>query len=305
MNNMASISIDLGELQNSCFVVMPFSPLFSTQYERVIRPAVEAAGLICIRGDEIYTKPRIMDDIWQSLRSSRVIIAELTGKNPNVMYEIGLAHALGKVVIILTRNEDDVPFDLKALRYLFYDTGDPFWGQNLQSALKQMLSNVLSSKGLSDYLAGISELQAPEYPKHSPLLAANNLKKEDIRNVVGIWQGTYDNNNGQSHQAIMNLSQDGKNLTGVMTVTFPDEEMMVTVQETLSGTVEGSDIALEGVNYTYLQNVEGDGYLLETFSLKLTPDGNRMDGSVNDEEGTYSVTLSRIAAGKRSRRKRK
>lgn len=301
MSNIASISIDLGELQNACFVVMPFSPLFSTQYERVIRPAVEDAGLICVRGDEIYTKSRIMDDIWQSIRSSRVIIAELTGKNPNVMYEIGLAHALGKAVIILTRNEDDVPFDLKALRYLFYDTGDPFWGQNLQTALKQMLLNVLSTKGLSDNLKGISELQKPEYPERSKP-TKEGVKESDIISVAGIWQGTYENNSSQTHQAIMNLSQDGKNLTGVMTITFPEDDKMVTIQETLSGTIEGLVIALEGVNYTYLQKDESDGFLLETYSLKLAPDHTKMDGAVHDENGTYSVTLSRVAAAKKSKK---
>ena len=109
---MVKVEIDLGNLTNSCFVIMPFSPTYETEYERIIRPAVEAAGLACIRADEIYSKPQITADIWKSLRAARIVIAELTGKNSNVLYEVGLAHALGKPVIIITRNEDDVPFDL-------------------------------------------------------------------------------------------------------------------------------------------------------------------------------------------------
>ena len=125
---MAKIEISLGVLTNSCFVIMPFSPTYNTEYERVIRPAVEATGLACIRADEIYSKPQIMADIWKSIRSARLVIAELTGRNTNVFYEVGLAHTLGKPVIIITRNEEDVPFDLKALRYVYYNTEDPFWG---------------------------------------------------------------------------------------------------------------------------------------------------------------------------------
>ena len=106
------INVDLGTLDQICFVAMPFTSLFKAQYERVIRLAIEATGLRCIRGDEIYSKPRIMDDVWKSIRSARLVVAELTGKNPNVFYEVGLAHAIGEPVISLTRNEDDVPFDL-------------------------------------------------------------------------------------------------------------------------------------------------------------------------------------------------
>src|ERR1041385_3895652 len=112
-----SVLVEIGEVENTCFVAMPFNNLFQIQYERVIRPAVEELGLKCIRADEIYLTPQIMADIWNGIRKSRLIIAELTGRNPNVFYEIGLAHAIGKPIILLTRREEDVPFDLKSLRY--------------------------------------------------------------------------------------------------------------------------------------------------------------------------------------------
>ena len=148
--------IDLGDLKNTCFIVMPFDKLFQTQYEKIIRPTVSSLALDCIRGDEIYTKQRIMDDIWTSIRSCRLVIAELSGKNPNVMYEVGLAHAIGKPVIIITRNGDDVPFDLKALRYLFYDINDPFWGENLKLGLTSLIENVLENQNIDRYLEGIN-----------------------------------------------------------------------------------------------------------------------------------------------------
>ena len=82
------IEIQLGKLRNTCFVVMPFDSLFQTQYERVIKPSIESIGIECIRGDEIYARPDIMSDIWKSIREARFILAELTGRNPNVFYEL-------------------------------------------------------------------------------------------------------------------------------------------------------------------------------------------------------------------------
>jgi len=66
---------------------MPFSPTFSNQYEHVIKPAVEETGLFCVRADEIYSKPHIMSDIWACLRASKLVIAELSGRNTNVFYD--------------------------------------------------------------------------------------------------------------------------------------------------------------------------------------------------------------------------
>lgn len=137
------MEICLGKLLNSCFVIMPFSAIFDAEYAHVIRPAIEVAGLSSVRADQIYSKPQIMADIWKALRSSRIVIAELSEKNANVFYEVGLAHALGKPVITITRNEQDVPFDLKALRYLYYDTNNPSWGESLKKDLTQMISSIL------------------------------------------------------------------------------------------------------------------------------------------------------------------
>jgi hypothetical protein len=64
-------------------------------------------------------------------RSACSVVAELTTKNPNVFYELGLAHALEKPVVLVSSNEGDVPFDLKHIRVIYYDLTDPFWGQKL------------------------------------------------------------------------------------------------------------------------------------------------------------------------------
>src|ERR1043165_6182940 len=90
------ITIDLPAIRHSCFVIMPFAPTYQTMYERIIKPAVESADLECVRADEVFSRAQITHEIWQTIRSCRVVLAELTGKNANVLYELGLAHAIGK-----------------------------------------------------------------------------------------------------------------------------------------------------------------------------------------------------------------
>ena len=62
-----------------------------------------------------------MSDVWEAMNSARVIVADCTGRNPNVFYEIGVAHTLGRTVILITQNDSDVPFDLQAIRYIQYE----------------------------------------------------------------------------------------------------------------------------------------------------------------------------------------
>ena len=73
------------------------------------------------------------------------MLADVTGKNPNVFYELGLAHAIGKPVVIVTRSMDDVPFDLRALRVIEYDVQDPEWSDVLVAKIEKALREVLAA----------------------------------------------------------------------------------------------------------------------------------------------------------------
>lgn len=105
---------------NLCFVLMPFVKEMDPIYIDHIKPVMESEGISCQRADEIVGTSIITFDIWEKINRSRFIIADLTGKNPNVFYEIGLAHALGKEVILITQTINDVPFDLKSVRCIVY-----------------------------------------------------------------------------------------------------------------------------------------------------------------------------------------
>lgn len=131
------------EATDRCFVMMPFAPPLGGYYESVYKPAIEKAGLQPVRADaEIFGAGKIMDQIWSGIRGARVLLAELTQRNPNVFYELGLAHALEKPVVLVSSNEEDVPFDLHHIRVIYYDVTDPFWGQKL---IAKVAENILSA----------------------------------------------------------------------------------------------------------------------------------------------------------------
>jgi len=99
--------------------MMPFDPRFDAVYATLKRCA-EAAGLRCRRADDIWENPAVMQDVVSLIDRSRVIVCDCTGRNPNVFYEAGIAHALGREVILITQNDSDIPFDLRHLRYVTY-----------------------------------------------------------------------------------------------------------------------------------------------------------------------------------------
>lgn len=128
---------------DSCFVMMPFADPIGSYYEKIYKPAIEKAGLKAVRADnEIFGAGKIMDQIWTGINSAKVLISELTSRNPNVFYELGLAHALQKPVVLVSSNEDDVPFDLHHIRVIYYEVTDPFWGSKL---IDKIAENLLSA----------------------------------------------------------------------------------------------------------------------------------------------------------------
>ncbi|TET19843.1 hypothetical protein E3J74_05080 [Candidatus Bathyarchaeota archaeon] len=279
---MPKVEIELGTLTNTCFIIMPFNPTFQSEYESIIRPAVEAVKLTPIRADEIYSRPRVTADIWKGLRSARIVIAELTGKNTNVFYEVGLAHSLGKPVIIITRNQDDVPFDLKALRYVYYDIDDPFWGENLKKALIRMLENVLKEKEYGTVFKGITVSGKIQYEKRkSP---KKTKAEKPYYHLTGIWQGEMKVRQ-QTYNCNLHLVQTDGKLSGTMTISWTDEEELSVVQEAMVGEIMEDSLSLRGVSYSYLQQGASPGYNPDVFMLKVASDGNEISGPCDDTKG--------------------
>ena len=287
------VTVDIGGIENSCFVAMPFDGLFQRQYERVIRPAVEELGLKCVRGDEIYSKPEIMADIWKAIRMSRLLIAELTGHNPNEFYEVGLAHAIGKPILLLTRNQEDVPFDLKALRYLYYEVNDPFWGENLHNAIKNMVTNILHEPVSHTYLDGICpRFQIPTLPEPR---GAKFVALTASFDISGDWKAEWKRDVGTiKHQGVLYITQEGDQLSATMTVTYERTGIMTVIQEILTGSIQGDRVHLGGASYTYIRQGASNLYHLDNFDVNLEPDGKAMHGEFFSTRGRGRASLTRI-----------
>ena len=124
------------------FVLMSFDPDFKPIYATHISRVVKNLGLTVGRADDFFTAHSVMADVWTAVYRTRVVIADCTKRNPNVFYEIGMAHTVGKPVILITRDEADVPFDLRHLRHIKYAYTPP--GVDVfEDALERTLQDVL------------------------------------------------------------------------------------------------------------------------------------------------------------------
>lgn len=101
------------------FVLTPFHPDFQKSYDTILEIA-QRSGLKCLRGDEEFARGDILSHILRLIVKARVVVANLEGRNPNVFYELGIAQAIDKPVILIAKVLEEVPFDVQANRVLVY-----------------------------------------------------------------------------------------------------------------------------------------------------------------------------------------
>lgn len=100
-------------------VMMPFDAKFNSVYAG-LQESVKVADMKCRRVDDIWEHDHIIQDVASLICKASVVICDATGRNANVFYEMGIAHTLGKDVIIVTQSPDDVPFDVAHIRHIRY-----------------------------------------------------------------------------------------------------------------------------------------------------------------------------------------
>jgi hypothetical protein len=137
------------EFLDICFVMMPFGGWFDRYYQEIYIPAVKDAGLEPIRADELFSTGSVVEQIWEQISKAKVLLADLTDKNPNVFYELGLSHAAFKPVVFTSARVDDVPFDLRHLRVIIYETREPEWAQKLRKHITEYLRNTIKEPAKS------------------------------------------------------------------------------------------------------------------------------------------------------------
>jgi hypothetical protein len=111
--------------KQTCFVLMPFVEKFRSVYDAIVN-VVEGPDIgfaRCRRADELFGGGHIMADVIQGIARAEVVIADVTDRNPNVFYELGIAHSFKEIqsVLMITQSLDDLPFDLRHMRHIVYD----------------------------------------------------------------------------------------------------------------------------------------------------------------------------------------
>jgi hypothetical protein len=142
------------------FVIMPFGEGFDEIYGLFIAGAISEAGYEVFRADDIRSQQNILKDILAGVTESALVIADLTGANPNVYYELGLAHAFRKRVILLTQRVDELPFDLRSYRVIRYSTHFAEIGR-ARAQLVALASDALDDRipfgsPVTDFLSGVT-----------------------------------------------------------------------------------------------------------------------------------------------------
>jgi hypothetical protein len=128
-------------LRRNCFVMMPFSEAGNTLFDSVIYPAVVQLGIIPVRADRLNLTGDALQTLRQAIDNCDGALADITGSNPNVMYELGLAHAQNKPVVIIceygdARRLESLPFDLRNHHVIGYGEDKENLKKKIQASLK-------------------------------------------------------------------------------------------------------------------------------------------------------------------------
>jgi hypothetical protein len=154
-----------------CFVLMPLAGEFDDLYRYAIKPAVESAGFACSRADEIADLGSILDSVIKRIAYADLVIVDVSKANPNVFYELGIAHSLAKNVLIIAQDVDDIPFDIRHQRAIVYRSV-----RALEEGLKAYLFTLPKAiDASSPVLTALPELEA--VPKTAWVEAKRRIKE--------------------------------------------------------------------------------------------------------------------------------
>lgn len=136
------------QFKGDIFMIMPFKAEFNGIYTDIIRPLVAEHSMTITRGDEFTSANGvIIGEVWSALNNCKFVIADITGGNDNVFYELGIAHTLNKPAILITqaKTPEGVPFDIRHLRYIKYENtvaGGVVLRDGLKAAITRLLKDL-------------------------------------------------------------------------------------------------------------------------------------------------------------------
>jgi hypothetical protein len=259
----------------NAFVLMSFDQEFDEVYKSFIAPALEEAGYCVTRADDILSQRNILQDIVASIISCELILADLTASNPNVFYELGLAHGLNKKVIVLTQDIEDLPFDLKPYRVLAYDTHFA----RIDDAKKKLINmaqgahdgTVLFASPISDFRVG------------SP----NSVSTIEENNDADMRVEKEDDDRGLLDH-IVDLEDDMKRFTDIMSsATIATEDIgnkttraTAEIAEAVQNKGEGTVANVRKIARKQAKAISGYSKIMSDINQEFSQIGQRMNNSI-------------------------
>jgi len=169
-------------MQQKVFMIMDFSDeTANSAYEHCIKKVCSEFDLEIRRADEVFTTNPVYDDILNEIREASVIIADISTRNPNVYYELGISHLLkqSQTIMITHGNYEELPFDISHFRILHYD--DTIEGsRSFETQLKRTLENLLKN---------YKEIFKDEFELIAKVLVSNN-RTVDVIAIIGLEKST-------------------------------------------------------------------------------------------------------------------
>jgi len=134
-----------------CLALLPFRAPTLLVYDEVVGDAIKQSGYIPVRADKLRSPQSIHDEVIDQIELCSAVIADLSGDNPNVNYEIGIARSLGKPIIMISSSRDpaSVPFYYKGQRVHFYNRDEEDWKKSLSEYIRLSLANAIRLDPLS------------------------------------------------------------------------------------------------------------------------------------------------------------
>lgn len=175
------------------FVLTPFHPTHKKQFE-VIASVCSGLGLRAMRGDEEFVSGDIFPHILRLIARARIVVANIDGRNPNVFYELGIAHAMGKPTILISPTPEDVPFDIRTKRLVLFQSLEELH-QKLRDELARV---VISTEQQASSPAETKSLLAGLRPEARSLLKQASLDPQGVVIYARFLDGTELQTNGKN-----------------------------------------------------------------------------------------------------------
>jgi predicted nucleotide-binding protein len=176
--------------KKTCFVIAPIGAEGSEVrrysegiYAQVLLPLLASYGYEVVRADKLTRPGSITEQIVELLIGADLVVADLTGRNPNVMYELGVRHANGQPVILMIAADESLPFDVAGMRTIVFDR-DAAGMERLREQLAETIEYVAASGKAESPVSAFRQLQELKEPDSAGSKAAEGVDPIVLSNVL-------------------------------------------------------------------------------------------------------------------------